>query len=201
MKIIGKLPGIRWAVVFIEPLQKRYSSKLAEDVSVKPEANISVEHNRRGNPSFVKPISTLRVQFDIESRSPVDVSVNGAEIHVAFASDGVPFKTVQWNPDLSPRPPNGFEIETVPAKQDGRFTVEFIPPLFLYYTSLNRGRIGRTLYFSGWISLDTGFGSTPISFTAEAPLSEQQVKHDFRHAKEDIEDGFDLFRQVESPDQ
>ncbi|WP_074791324.1 hypothetical protein [Haloferax larsenii] len=138
VKVIRKVPVIKWAVVFIGPLQKRYSLKLAEDVCIKSDAGISVSHNRRSNPSFVKTISTLRVEFDIESRSPVEVVPDGAEIHAAFASDGIPFKTIQWNPEISPRPPSGFEIERIPAKEDGRLVVEFIPPLFLYYTNLDR---------------------------------------------------------------
>ncbi len=195
VKIIGNIPGVKWSVVFIDPLQKRYSSKLAKDVHIKSEASVSVEHNRRSNPSFVKPISTLQVNLEIENRSPVDVSVGGAEIHIAFASDGVAFKTIQWNSDLAPQPPNGFKIETVSAKKDGYFTFEFLPPIFLYYTSLDRERVGRTLYFSGWIILDTGFGNTLISFTSETSISDQQVRNHFARAKEDFENGFSIFQQ------
>lgn len=192
VKVIGEISVIKWAVVFIDPLQKRYSSRLAEDVNIKSDARVSVSHNLRSNPSFAKTISTLRVEFDIESRSPVEVVPDGAEIHVAFTSDEITFETVQWNPEISPRPPSEFEVERIPAKEDGRFTIEFIPPLFLYYTSLDRERVGRTLYFKGWISLDTGFGNTSVPFTAKAPISEKQVKHDFQQVRDDFEEGFSL---------
>jgi hypothetical protein len=192
IKVTRKVPVIKWAVVLIDPLQKRYSSKLAEDVNIRSDARVSVSHNLHSNSPFIKTMSTLRVEFDIESRSPVEVVPDGAEIHVAFTSDDIPFKTVQWYPEISPQPPSGFEVERIPAKEDGRFVIEFTPPLFLYYTSLERERVGRTLYFKGWISLDTGFGNTSVPFTAKGSLSEKQVKHDLQRARDEFEQGFSL---------
>lgn len=199
--VIGKIPYINFAVVFIGPLQKRYASKLAKDVNVKTDADISVSHHLQSNPGHVKPVSTLRVQFEIESRSPVNVRPAGAQINVAFVSQGIPFKTLYWNPDISPKPPTGFEVQTIPAKKDGRFVIEFLPPIFLYYTSQNRQRIGRTLYFDGWVSVETGFGAIPIELHAEAPLSEEQVKHDFHRVRGDFEEGFDFWQQPSSSEQ
>ncbi|SEK33140.1 hypothetical protein SAMN04488691_101213 [Haloferax larsenii] len=66
---------------------------------------------------------------------------------------------------------------------------------FLHYSSTTQiwiERVSRTLYFKGWISLDTGFGNTPVPFTVKAPLSEDQIKHDFQQAKNDFEEGFSL---------
>lgn len=189
VKVIGQIRYIGLVVAFIGPLQKRYASKLVEDVSVKTDARLSVSRHLRSNPGHVKPVSTLQVQFDIESRSPVDITPDGAQINAAFVSGGIPFETLYWNPEISPRPPSGFEIQTIPAKGDSTFTIEFIPPIFLYYTKRR-----RTLYFDGWISMETGFGTIPIDFHTNARLEEQHVETEFRGARKDFEEGFDVFQ-------